>query len=88
MYGDISKRIHNRREYDAGVTIAHMNNVYSGYLKDISLGGAFVITASVNQFYSGDLVSITIPYENKKKYLKRKGLIKWINNEGFALEFN
>ena len=88
MYGDISKRIHERKKYDAGVTIAHKNNVYSGYLKDISLGGAFVNTSSVNQFYPGDSVSITIPYENKKKYLKRMGLIKWMNNEGFALEFN
>ena len=88
MYCYMSKRIHGRKDYDACVTIAHNNNVYSGYLKDISVGGAFVVTSSVNQFYSGDSVSITIPYEKKKKHLKCRGLVKWMNNEGFALEFN
>jgi Tfp pilus assembly protein PilZ len=82
-----SKRIHERKHYNAGVTINHKNNVYHGCLKDISLGGTFVITTSVNQFYPGDEVTITIPYENKKKFLRRRGLIKWMNNEGFALVF-
>ena len=60
---------------------------YAGTLKDISMGGAFVMTLSVNQVDRGDVVVISIPFTDGRKSIKRKGRVLWTNNEGFALEF-
>ncbi|MDA8139423.1 MAG: PilZ domain-containing protein [Desulfobacteraceae bacterium] len=81
------KRKHERKGYRAEIVFAHKDRAYNGSLKDISVGGAFVETASVNQFSVGDLVILNIPYTTGKKIMKRKGRIQWQNNVGFAVEF-
>ena len=81
------RRIHERKDYDPHIVFAHGNQLYSGNLKNISLGGAFIITSCVNQFSKKDIVTVSIPFAAGKKNIKRRGAIKWINNEGFAVEF-
>ena len=81
------RRKHDRKSYNTEIVFSHKDRVYSGTMKNISLGGAFVITSSVNQFSSGDIVMISIPFSTGKKHVKRKARIGWQNNEGFAVEF-
>jgi hypothetical protein len=80
-------RHHERKQYNVDVIFYHNKKAYSGSIKNISLGGAFIATSSVNQFYSGDTVTLSIPFTDGKKNVKRKGRIQWLNDEGFALEF-
>ena len=59
----------------------------AGNLKDISMGGAFVITLSVNQVSKGDIITISIPFTSGKKNVKRRARVMWTSGEGFAVEF-
>ena len=81
------KRHHERRKYGADIVFVHQDKAYRGIVKNLSLGGTFIVTPSVNLFSKGDLVTLTIPFTSGKRSIKRKGLIIWLNNEGFAIEF-
>ena len=81
------KRIHERKLYVKEVVFSHNHKAYSGQIKNISLGGAFITTRSVKHFSPGDTVTLSIPFTTGKKHVKRNGLIKWLNDEGIAIEF-
>jgi Tfp pilus assembly protein PilZ len=81
------RRRYARKNYGSEVIFSVKGKAYSGTLKDISLGGAFVVTQAVNQFDQGDVVILSMPFTDGKKSLKRRGRILWNNNEGFAVEF-
>ena len=81
------KRIHERKIYTKEVTFSYKNRAYEGHIKNISLGGAFIATRSVNQFSTGDTITLSIPFTTGHKHVKRKGRIQWTNDEGFAIEF-
>lgn len=81
------KRIHERKSYATEVIFSHKDKAYAGRVKNISLGGAYIATSSVNQFSSGDVVTLSIPFTTGHKHVKRRGRIQWLNNEGFAIEF-
>ena len=81
------KRHHERRKYGADIVFAHKGNAYRGIVKNLSLGGTFIATSSVNLFSKGDLITLTIPFTTGKRSVKRRGSIIWLNNEGFAIEF-
>ena len=80
-------RHHERKKYGVDIVFAHKGAAYRGIVKNLSLGGAFVATPSVNLFSKGDMITINIPFTTGKKSIKRKGVIAWLNNEGFAIEF-
>ena len=81
------KRFHERKIYTKEVAFSHNNKAYAGYIKNISLGGAYIATRSVNQFSTGDTITLSIPFSTGQKHVKRKGRIQWMNDEGFAIEF-
>jgi len=80
-------RNHERKQYAADILFSHKKRAYNGSIKNISLGGAYIATSSVNQFYSGDIITLSIPFTDGHKSVKRRGRIQWLNNEGFAIEF-
>ncbi|MEJ2041241.1 MAG: PilZ domain-containing protein [Desulfosarcinaceae bacterium] len=81
------KRTHERKRYETDIVFAHKEKAYRGTVKDVSLGGAFIISDNANLFEEGEMVTVSIPYTSGKKHVKRRGRIKWFNNEGFAIEF-
>ena len=81
------KRAFERKDYSANIVFAHKKEAYRGTIKNLSLGGAFIATAFVNQFDVDDYITISIPYTTGRKHVKRQGRIKWTNDEGFAIEF-
>ena len=81
------RRRYERKKYSSDVVFSLNGKAYAGTLKDISMGGAYVMTLSVNQVDRGDIVVISIPFTSGRKSIKRKGRVLWTNNEGFALEF-
>lgn len=81
------KRNFERKRYTTDIMFAHKAKAYRGTLKDVSLGGAFIISDNVNQFEQDEVITVSIPYTSGKKHVKRKGRIKWMNDEGFAIEF-
>lgn len=81
------RRRYERKKYGSEVIFSVRGKAYPGTLKNISLGGAFVITQAVNQVDREDKVILSIPFTNGRKSIKRRGRILWTNNEGFAVEF-
>ena len=80
-------RMHSRKQYGVEVIFAHDKKPHRGIIRNLSLGGAFIMTANVNLFSKGDNITINIPFTTGKKSVKRIGRIKWLNQEGFAIEF-
>ena len=81
------RRRYARKNYSSDVIFSFKEKAYAGTLKDISMGGAFIVTLSVNQVDRGDVVVISIPFTDGRKSIKRRGRVLWSNDEGFALEF-
>jgi hypothetical protein len=81
------RRRYERKYYSSDVVFSLKGKAYAGTLKDISMGGAFVMTLSVNQIHQGDAVTISIPFTSGKKSIKRRGRVLWTSEEGFAVEF-
>ncbi len=81
------RRRYERKKYISDIIFSLQGKAYAGTLKDISMGGAFVMTLSINQVYKGDVVSISIPFTNGKKNIKRRARVLWTSGEGFAVEF-
>jgi hypothetical protein len=81
------RRRYERKRYNSDVIFSLQGKAYAGTLKNISIGGAFVVTLSVNQVYQGDLITISIPFTDGKKNIKQRARVLWTNGEGFAVEF-
>lgn len=81
------RRHHERKNYCVDIVFAINEQIFKGHLKDISIGGAFLFTPHVNQLWEGDLVTISIPFTDGRKHVKRSGHIIWKNSTGFAIAF-
>jgi hypothetical protein len=81
------RRIHERKNYTTEIVFNHDSRLYAGSLKDISLGGAYIETLNTRQFSTEDAVTISIPFTSGRNSVKCKGRIKWVNHNGFAVEF-
>ena len=81
------RRQYERKNYSVDIMFATGNHIFRGGLKNISVGGAFILTRDVNQLYEGELVSLSIPYTDGYKHVKRKGRVLWKNDVGFAVGF-
>jgi hypothetical protein len=81
------RRQYERKNYSVDIMFATGNQMFRGGLKNISVGGAFVMTKDINQLCEGKLVSLSIPYTDGGKHVKRKGRVLWKNDIGFAVGF-
>jgi len=81
------RRRYERKSYHSDVIFSLKGYAFAGTLKDISMGGAFVLTLSVNQVQKGDIITISIPFTSGKNNMKRQARVLWTSGEGFAVEF-
>ncbi len=81
------RRRYTRKPYSSEVIVSVRDRAYAGSLKDISTGGAFVMTPAINHIHTGDVLIIRIPFTDGKRSVKRRGRVLWTNDEGVALEF-
>ena len=81
------RRRYERKRYQSDVIFSLKGYAFGGMLKDISMGGAFVLTLSVNQVQKGDIITISIPFTSGKNNMKRQARVLWTSGDGFAVEF-
>lgn len=84
---NVFRRQYERKNYNADIVYVINNEIFQGILKDISVGGAFVVTKTTPHINSGDLVTLSIPFTNGHKHVKRTGRVLWKNGTGFAIAF-
>lgn len=81
------RRKYERKYYNTHIVFSSDGRVYQGSLKDISIGGAFVFSKHTSHLMEGDWVTISIPFTNGRKHVKRSGEVLWKNSTGFAITF-
>ncbi len=81
----IDKRKNPRISCDVKAWYTSNENFGQEYIKNISLGGAFVETPEI--FSIGQAIRLKIPFSDQNKYVKVKGNIVRITPEGVGVEF-
>lgn len=82
------RRRYERKYYSADILFSIDDKVYRGSLKNICLGGAFVMAKHTEHLWEGDVVTLSIPFTDGGRHVKRSGRIKWKNSTGFAITFS
>ncbi len=82
---DISDRDDTRKSYSSMVSFTAKDRTYKGASKDLSSGGMFIET---NESFSvGEIITLTIPFSDKKRNIKVPAEIMRITDEGIGVKF-
>lgn len=76
-----------RKNYHNEIAVFINSNIFSAKIKDVSLGGAHVISENIPTIGRGSEIYVTIPYAKKMAYLTKKAIVKWNNNNHFGFQF-
>ena len=79
-------REHQRTPYRRVVYFTSRNSKHKGFIKNISRGGAFIITRE--NFTIGQMINLVFPATPLKKELKLKGWIVRIDQNGIGVRFD
>ncbi|MEJ2156038.1 MAG: PilZ domain-containing protein [Desulfobacteraceae bacterium] len=81
------RRRYERKYYGIDIVFGFDGQIFQGKLRDIGLGGAYIHTGQISRFWVGDKVTVSIPFTNGQKHVRRTGRIAWKDNLGFAISF-
>jgi Tfp pilus assembly protein PilZ len=79
-------REHQRTPYRKVVYFTSRNSKHKGFIKNISRGGAFIITRET--FAIGQMINLVFPGTRLKKGLKLKGWIVRVDQNGIGVRFD
>ena len=79
-------REHQRKSYRKVVYFSSRNMKHKGFIKNISRGGAFIITRE--KFAIGQMVRLVFPETWLKKELRLKGWIVRVDKNGIGVRFD
>lgn len=78
-------RRHPRRLLNQSLLIKYRDQIHKGFIRNISLGGAFIETGG--DFLLGTEIDLVISQGNPKKNSKLKGKVVRFSPKGFAVSF-
>lgn len=81
------RRLHERKECTFSVQIDDYDTIYTGHMRNLSVGGAFIEPPGDSYPAVGQDVVLTIPYRNKKDRLIIKGRIARTRYDGMGVAF-
>ena len=79
-------REHQRTDYRKVVYFASRNSKHKGFIKNISRGGAYILTQE--KFVIGQIISLYFPATRLKKELRLKGWIVRVDRNGIGVRFD
>lgn len=85
LFGE--RRLYERKSCTFAVDIDDYNKNYSGHLRNLSLGGAFVEPPAHFKPKIGQELLLTIPFRKKLGYVVVKGRITRTKRNGMAVVF-
>jgi len=77
-------RRHQRKPYSKSIRFAAKDNIFEGFLKNISSAGVFIETHE--NFSAGQILTFEIPLKKNQK-AKVKGEVVWSSPDGFGVKF-
>jgi hypothetical protein len=80
-------RIDERKNYQKEVSFSIGSMILPATVKNISMGGALVGTKNISSIKTGAEIVIIVPYATRKGCMKRKAIVKWIDNDHFGIQF-
>ena len=86
----INSRTHARKDYLINVHYMVNHQLYNGFIKNISSGGAFVEHPrnTMQRLNTGQPVTLTFDHPDKKIPIKITGKITRIEDSGFGVNFD
>ena len=85
LFGE--RRLHQRKSCALSITIDDYKRNYSGYLINLSLGGALIEPASQFKAKIGQELMLTIPFRKKNGFTMVKGKVTRTRNERIVVMF-
>ncbi len=79
-------REHQRKSYRKVVFFKSRKSKHKGYVKNISRGGAFIITRK--KFAIGQILNLVFPATRLKKELRLKGWVVRVDENGIGVRFD
>jgi Tfp pilus assembly protein PilZ len=79
-------REHQRKRYRKVVYFTSRNSKHKGFIKNISRGGAFIITQE--KFAIGQMIKLVFPATRLKKESRLKGWIVRVDQNGIGVRFD
>ena len=79
-------REHQRKNYRKVVFFRSKKSKHKGYVKNISRGGAFIITEK--KFAIGQILNLVFPATRLKKELRLKGWVVRVDENGIGVKFD
>jgi Tfp pilus assembly protein PilZ len=81
------RRLCNRTSCDLHADVEDHDNSYSGKIRNLGKGGAFIEATIQNAPAVGREVIMTIPFKGRPNYLIIKARIAWAAEDGIGVTF-
>lgn len=85
LFGE--RRRYDRKECLIMIGINDYDKLYTGYLRDLGLAGAFIEPQWKNRARIGQKILLAIPYGLKNGYVSIQAKIEWIKSNGIGVQF-
>lgn len=86
LKNDRDPREHQRKPYRKVVFFTSRNIKYKGFIKNISRGGAFIITKK--KFVLGQMIKLVLPGTKIRSEVRLKGWVIRVNQNGIGVRFD
>ncbi len=86
----INSRKHDRKDYLMNVQYMVNDQLYNGFIKNISSGGVYIQCPqdTMQRLNTGQPVTLTFDHPDKKIHIKITGEITRISDSGFGVSFD
>ena len=81
------RRLYQRKPCAFPITIENRDSAYLAYIRNLSLGGAFVERPKERKIKTGENVTLTIPFQHRVDSVTIRGKISRIEGEGMGIVF-
>lgn len=87
MVQQTDKRVHARKACNLPVDLDDYDSAFSGNIRNLGKGGAFIEIPVVDGPEVGRELIMTIPYRHNENYLIIKATVAWTSSKGIGVAF-
>lgn len=83
------KRQFERAPFDDTVSVLHGSDRFDARVRDLSVGGAYVVSDRKLPFNATVTVTLKLPalVERGKPPAELEGVVRWVRDDGFGVQF-
>jgi Tfp pilus assembly protein PilZ len=81
------RRLHERKSCSRMISINDSQGVYTGHMRDLALGGAFIEPSDESESSIGEELILTIPFGLRPDHIQIKAKVAWTQPCGIGVRF-